>query len=86
MGSVGLVAPSIARGSSRFIVEEAGAIQKAASPTPSWATISSPLADEMQDGRAEGGGVEGERFARVLNPQLRLDARHRRFPHWKYCR
>jgi hypothetical protein len=35
------------------------------------------LADEMQDGRAEGGGVEGKRFARVLDPQLRLDARHR---------
>jgi hypothetical protein len=32
------------------------------------------VADEMEDGRTEGGAVEGERFARVLNPQLRLDA------------
>src|SRR5918994_2681579 len=34
------------------------------------------VADTMQHGRPESGLVEGDRVARALDPELRLDARH----------
>jgi hypothetical protein len=40
--SVRVVAPSIARGLSRFISSNVAASQNAVSPTPSCATVSSP--------------------------------------------
>src|SRR5215468_7444511 len=37
-----------------------------------------PVADAMQDGCAESGLVEGDRFSWSVNPKLRLDAAHPR--------
>jgi hypothetical protein len=75
--SVRLVAPSIARGLCRFIVADVAATQNAASPMPSWATMSSPSPTRVKDGCTECGFVERDRFTRSLDPQLRLDTRHR---------
>jgi hypothetical protein len=35
------------------------------------------VADEVQDRRPERSAVERDRFGRILNPELRLDTRHR---------
>lgn len=74
--SVRLVAPSIARGVSRFMTADVAATQNAASPAPSFATVV-PLADTVKDGCAECCFVERDRVTRGLEPQLRLDTRHR---------
>src|SRR4029453_4578584 len=84
---VRLVAPWTARGASPFTLEGGGGARLhrgRGGGDPEGCIAAAELrddlvalADEMQDGRAEGGGVEGKRLARVLNPQLRLDARHR---------
>jgi hypothetical protein len=71
------VAPSIERGLRRFIVDEVGATQNAASPTPSWGDEIVALVHAMKDRCAECGLVEGQRLAGTLDPQLGLDARHR---------
>src|SRR6266511_4446894 len=39
-----------------------------------------PVADSVKDGCAECGLVERDRFTRSLDPQLRLDTRHRASP------
>src|SRR6266540_3928654 len=74
--SVRLVAPSIARGLSRFMAADVAATQNAASPTPRCDDVF-PLADTMKDGCAERCFVERDRFTRGLDPQLGLDTRHR---------
>ena len=71
-----LVVPPISSGLKRFMLVSADTTQNTASPTASCATISSPVADEVLDDRAERRLVELDGRARTSDPQLGLDAVH----------